>query len=145
MFTRRPASTVSRPATIVQRSILQRAVAGDKTVFTNLTQERATALGFTYVPTSDEVAQYNVEQLYEMAYGGNAQYFDSPKFDVPRAEEAKFLTGATKNVNVVESIYTCSVCQYQRIVVNQGQFRSGDESLTSQYRCIRCGHFWKQS
>lgn len=144
---RRTAASTSTASTarILQRATTRRAVAGTKTVFSTLTPEIARERGITTIPTERDIATFDAATLYELAYGGSPSYFESSTFDVYRAEERKFLAGATKNVNVVESIYSCPKCKYQKIAVQQKQLRSGDESQTSQYRCDKCGYSWSIS
>lgn len=150
MFSRRvsTASETNRGITqILQRSVIQRAAPGDKTIFrtiaTNLTLQQE--MGVIHVPTEAEINNYSAEQLYEIVFGGSSNYFASEVFTKQREEEKEYLIGFTRNANVIESIYECPKCHYRRIRVDQTQSRSGDESQTARYRCIRCNTPWSHS
>lgn len=128
-----------------RRTQTQQLSVGSKSIFTGLSQEQADALGFKFIPSTADINTYTAAQLYEMVYGGSPSYFLSPPFDGPREQERVYMENIISNVNVVESIYTCSNCLYHRIIVDQKQLRGGDESATSLYRCVRCGHSWANS
>lgn len=126
-----------------QVSALARARKGDKTEFKRITQ-----LG-TYemvmLPSSEEIEMYTADQLYEMSYGGSHDYWRSPVFSRLRDQEREYVSDLIREINVVESIYNCPVCNYDRILVRQEQKGGGDESMTTMFRCTKCGHPWSNS
>lgn len=115
-----------------------------KDIFLNLPPEYG-AVKNTFTP--DEVQKYTAGQLYELVYGGEIDYWKSPKFQEYSIQEKDFVDELIRRVNVVESIYTCPVvsCGYKRILVRQEQIGGGDESMTTKYRCVKCGHTWSNS
>lgn len=150
MFSRRvsTAPEASRGITqILQRSVIRRALPGDKTIYRTIATNETLRqeLGVVYVPTEAEINNYTAEQLYEITFGGSTNYFASDVFKSQRSEEAEYLTGFTRNANVIESIYECPKCEYKRIRLDQTQSRSADESQTARYRCIRCNTPWSHS
>lgn len=50
-------------------------------------------------------------------------------------------TSAWENVNSMEE--TCPKCGHSRAFFLQIQTRSADEPMTTFYKCVQCGHRWK--
>lgn len=69
-------------------------------------------------------------------------FFELPLFNSIREEEAEYYDSLSRTVNVVKSIYICPKCKYNIVIVVTKQENSGDESMTSRYKCMRCGHTW---
>ena len=48
-----------------------------------------------------------------------------------------------EDMNVEEGAFTCGRCGNMRIKIWTAQLRSGDESTTVSFTCIKCGNKWK--
>lgn len=94
---------------------------------------------------ADVIEKHDAYRLYDMLYGGAPDYWMNKVFIAMDADEDRYIAELTKQINVVESIYVCPSCGYNRIHVSQDQSRSADESATSRYRCMRCGYQWAYS
>lgn len=111
-------------------------------ILSNLTGDKAQQYGITYIPTSTQLTKLTQTDLYELAYGGSALYFNTPAFAKYRQEEEDYLQDVTRSIAVEESIYTCNNCGYNRIHVVPKQISKGDEGQTVFYLCARCQHPW---
>ncbi|ORD94125.1 RPOM [Enterospora canceri] len=40
---------------------------------------------------------------------------------------------------------TCPECEHNKALFKEVQTRSADEAMTIFYRCVKCGHNWKQN
>jgi transcription elongation factor S-II len=58
-----------------------------------------------------------------------------------RKLNAKFLY--SKRPESYSTIYTCGQCKKKRVSYYQIQTRSADEAMTVFYRCVECGHKWR--
>lgn len=94
---------------------------------------------------AEVIARYDAHQLYDILYGGTVDYWQNPVFIEMAKNEDAYIEELTSQINVEESIYICPSCGYDRIHVSQEQSRSGDESMTARYRCMRCGVQWSYS
>lgn len=127
-------------------SVMKRIQAGNKDGIRDIMQSgNLSQYDMTTKLTPAEIDAFSADQLYELAYGGNVDYFRSPIFEGPRREETQFVASLVRDINVAESIYKCSHCGYNRILVKQVQIGGGDESMTTIYRCAHCGNGWSNS
>lgn len=101
--------------------------------------------GIIMKPTQEQINTYSADQLYEIMYGGALDYWRSPVFSTLRRKETTFVDDLIREINVVESIYNCPACNYDRISLTQEQIGGGDESMTTKYLCTKCGHRWSNS
>lgn len=89
---------------------------------------------------------FDWNDAYEYTYsGGINNIFDNPIFNEQKENENEYINSMTRSVNVIESIYKCDRCGYNRIIADQKQLRGGDESATTRFRCVRCGNQWSNS
>lgn len=129
-----------------QVSALMRAREGDKREFDKIIDSNAyDKHGMSVRLSKKEVGMYTADQLYEMAYGGSSDYWMSATFSGMKARERQYVSDLIREINVVESIYKCPSCSYDRILVRQEQKGGGDESMTTMFRCTKCGHAWSNS
>ncbi len=122
--------------------VRRRATGGNKSYFSNTTllgQAEATV-----TLTQDDINKHTIEELYELAYGGDSDYFLSPVFNAQRKEEQEYITNMTRTLNVEESVHECPRCKYTKITVIQKQLRGGDEGMTTLLRCTKCGNEWRR-
>lgn len=149
MLSRRP-TTSGAPVRIrtrqAQVSAMERVREGDKGEISRvMTQGNLGQYGMSVHLSPNEINQYSADQLYELAYGGATDYWRSPVFVPLRRSEIEFVADLIREINVVESIYNCPSCNYDRILVRQEQKGGGDESMTTMFRCTKCGHPWSNS
>jgi len=129
-----------------QISALERVVPGDKREISNImTQNNLVQYGMSTRLSEQQINSFSADQLYELAYGGAVDYWRSPVFAPLRRKETEFVGDLIREINVVESIYNCPACNYDRILVRQEQKGGGDESMTTMFRCTKCGHPWSNS
>lgn len=145
--TRGTGSSSVRVRTVqTQVSALVRAREGDKGEFNRIINNNTYSQYDMSVRLSKkEIDTYTADQLYEMAYGGSSDYWRSPLFSSMRDREREYVSDLIREINVVESIYKCPSCSYDRILVRQEQKGGGDESMTTMFRCTKCGHSWSNS
>lgn len=125
---------------------MNKARVGDKSEFTKIMQVgNLETYGMSVRLSPQEIQSFSADQLYELAYGGSTDYWRSPVFTSHRREEIDYVSDLTREINVVESIYSCPSCSYDRILVRQEQKGGGDESMTAMFRCAKCGHGWSDS
>lgn len=129
-----------------QVSALEKAREGSKTEFTRImTTGNLEQHGMSVRLTPQDINAFSADQLYEIAYGGTSDYWRSPVFTSLRRKESEFVADLIREINVVESIYNCPACNYDRVLVRQEQKGGGDESMTTMFRCTKCGHNWSNS
>jgi DNA-directed RNA polymerase subunit M/transcription elongation factor TFIIS len=142
--TAKPASTIISKQT--QTNALKEMEEGNKILLTEvMNQGDLLKYGMTNQLSPQIINTYSAYQLYELAYGGSIDYWKSPVFGSERSLEDEFVSDLIREVEVVESVYDCPVCRYNRILVRQEQKGSGDESMTALFRCTRCGYGWVNS
>lgn len=116
---------------------------GDKNIFSNeslLKEAEATEVSFN----REDLDKYTVNELYEIAYGGDVDYFSSSVFSQQKKNEMEYISNMTRTLNVEESIHECPRCRYTKVIVSQKQLRGGDEGMTTLLRCTKCGYEWKR-
>lgn len=129
-----------------QVSVLERAKEGDKGEISRImSQKDLNKYDMNTLISSSDIERFTADQLYEIAYGGSIDYWRSPTFSSLRLQENNYVNDLIREINVVESIYNCPVCNYDRILVRQEQVGGGDESMTTKYRCTKCAHAWSNS
>lgn len=119
---------------------------GDKGLIKNIIQKRNFAdYGITNTTlTEEDVDRLSPDELYEILYSGDPEIWNNSIFEEEVEKEYNFISDLTREINVVKSIYNCPrlECGYDRIIVRQEQKSAGDESMTTSYRCTRCGYAW---
>lgn len=101
-------------------------------------------IGITNPSMYDIDLSMPMDEVYERIYGNN-DIFTSAIFNTARMQEKEYMAGMNRSIKVIESIYKCTKCGYNRIVADQKQLRGGDESATTRFRCIKCGNQWSSS
>lgn len=131
-----------------QVSAMERVIPGDKREISRImTENDLVQHGMSVQLSENQINIFSADQLYELAYGGAIDYWRSPVFTPLRRKEIEFVGDLIREINVVESIYNCPIpsCNYDRILVRQEQKGGGDESMTTMFRCTKCGHPWSNS
>lgn len=128
----------------VQSSVRKVAVSGDKNIFLTMSPEKKEEYGILIDVDQEQINKLDVEQLYEIVYGGNSQYFDSEAFVQQKKDEEEYLANSTRTLNVEDSIYRCPRCKYNRIIVGQKQLRGMDEGMSTLMKCTNCNFEWRK-
>lgn len=87
----------------------------------------------------------NSDVKYNYAYGGSVDFFSHPIFDTPKSEEAEYYKHMGMTENVLSGIIECDKCGHNKVFAGTKQVRSGDESMTTFYRCTKCNYSWSES
>jgi DNA-directed RNA polymerase subunit M/transcription elongation factor TFIIS len=97
-----------------------------------------------------------IENFFDMGEGTKTyedikksihEVFCNKKFWKKYEEEEKKRIKALKETSVLEpnTDKKCRKCKLKKIYTIGVQSRSSDEATTQLYRCLNCGHFWKQN
>lgn len=65
-------------------------------------------------------------------------------FPISNRKQDDILGGADAWKNVDQTETTCPSCRFEKAYFMQVQTRSADEPMTTFFKCVKCGHRWKE-
>ena len=94
--------------------------------------------------THDTNALLNAHQLQRVTEQQQALFVRIHAAQVARKAIDDIMGGSEAWKNADQTDATCPKCEAHRAYYQQLQIRSADEPMTTFYRCVSCGHNWRE-